>query len=765
MFRKFTAILICLFAALNMLAQDIGLVLSGGAARGLAHLGVIKALEENGIPIDYITGTSMGAIIGSFYAMGLTTDEMIQLIKSEDFRYWQTGEIEMTNRYYFRHPDPKPDFLTLNLRFSRKDSAKINVQTNFLPTSIMPPRQMNYAFVPLYAPSTAACQGDFDRLMIPFRCVASDIYKKKAVVFRSGDLGDAVRASMSFPFVFRPVVIDSMLLFDGGIYNNFPVDVMEKDFNPDYIIGSTVSLVHSARPDPDNILEQIETMIVQREDYPIKNGILLQFNLEDQNLWDFSVVDKLVKLGYDSTMAHMDEIMAATTRRVTKEQLTRKREEFNARKPVLTFDTIVFNGLKPSQENYIKQNFQKGNEVFDEATFHDGYYKLISDKVVSEIVPHAVYNDQTGMFTLMLDVTTEDQLKISIGGNISTPLPNQTYLGLTYQNLTDFAQSAWLDIHFGRTYNGLSLGTRMDVGRDVFLKPQFVVHRINYYEDNDNMFLKDNNSTAFVQQDELYAKLSVGFPLTQKAQQEYGVGYGYLKDNYIQDIQLATEYREYDKSLYSVFSGFAKMESNMLNNRMYPTEGRGWSAIAQLLYGNNKYYSSAYPSESELYAPNLWFQAKGHYEEYFKIARYFRLGVSFDVAISTRKLLQNYTATIIQAPRFTPTPHSQLYFNEGFCANNYAAVGIKPICPINDRLSVRWENYVFVPYQTINRKADNTPYYSGLFPTVRFISEVSVSYDLRLVTASAYANYYSYGNEWNVGFNIGFLLFNKKFIE
>ncbi len=765
MFRKVCVILICVSIVSGSVAQNIGLVLSGGAARGMAHLGVIKALEENGIPIDYITGTSMGAIVGSMYAMGLTTDEIIQIIKSDEFRYWQTGDIEITNRYYFRHPDPKPDFLTLNLRFSREDSTKINVQPNILPTSIMSPQQMNYAFVPLYAPSTAACQGDFDRLMIPFRCVASDIYRKKAIVFSSGDLGDAVRASMSFPFVFRPVVIDSMLLFDGGIYNNFPVDVMETDFHPDYIIGSTVSSDQPARPDPNNILEVVETMIVQRESYPIKNGILLQFHLEDHSLWDFSVVDKLVKLGYDSTMAHIDEIKAATSRRITREQIAGKREAFNAKKPVLVFDSVVCSGLKPSQENYIKQNFQKDDEIFDEQTFHVGYYQLISDKVVSEIMPHAVYNDETGMFTLMLDVTTEDQLKISVGGNISMPLPNQTFLGITYQNLTDFSQSAWLDIHVGRMYNSLSIGTRMDVGRDVFLKPQFVWNRFNYYEEDYALFLQKINTTTFVLQNELYAKFSVGFPMTQKAQQEYGVGYGALSDSYIQDLQIASELQEYDKSTYSVFSGFAKFESNMLNNRMYPTEGRGWNATLQLLYGNNKFNSTAVPAEAELSEPALWFQGRGHYEEYFKIAKYFRLGASFDIAISTRKLLQNYTATIIQAPRFTPTPHSQLCFNEAFCANNYAAVGIKPICPINDRLSVRWESYVFVPYQTIERNADNTAYYSKIFPTVRFISEASISYDLKLVTASLYVNYYSPGNDWNVGFNIGFLLFNRKFIE
>ena len=203
-------------------AQKVGLVLSGGGAKGLTHIGIIRALEENNIPIDYITGTSMGAIVGSLYAMGYSPDDMEALLKSEDFKRWYSGEVEEEYMYYFKKNLPTPEFL--NIRLSFRDSLKIKPQ--FLPSSVVDPVQMNLVFIDLYARATAACGGDFDKLFIPFRCVASDVYNKKQLVMKRGDLGDAVRASMSFPFMFKPIEIDSVLAYDGGIYNNFPTDVM-----------------------------------------------------------------------------------------------------------------------------------------------------------------------------------------------------------------------------------------------------------------------------------------------------------------------------------------------------------------------------------------------------------------------------------------------------------------------------------------------------------------------------------------------------------
>ena len=132
-------------------------------------------LRRKNIPIDYITGTSMGAIIGSLYAMGYSPDDMEELLKSEDFKRWYSGQIEEKYVYHFKKNVPTPEFF--NIRFSFKDSLK-NFKPQFLPTSVVNPIQMNLVFVDLYARATASCKGDFDKLFVPFRCIASDVYKK-----------------------------------------------------------------------------------------------------------------------------------------------------------------------------------------------------------------------------------------------------------------------------------------------------------------------------------------------------------------------------------------------------------------------------------------------------------------------------------------------------------------------------------------------------------------------------------------------------------
>lgn len=206
--QRIYILLLLILIPLQMEAQKVGLVLSGGGAKGLTHIGIIRALEENEIPIDYITGTSMGAIVGSLYAMGYSPDEMEQLLKSDDFKRWYSGDVEEKYIYYFKKNPPTPEFI--NIRISLKDSLK-SVKPHFLPNSIVDPIQMNIVFLQLFAQSTAACKENFDSLFIPFRCIASDVYNKRAMILKDGDLGDAVRASMSFPAMFKPIEIDSIL--------------------------------------------------------------------------------------------------------------------------------------------------------------------------------------------------------------------------------------------------------------------------------------------------------------------------------------------------------------------------------------------------------------------------------------------------------------------------------------------------------------------------------------------------------------------------
>ena len=217
--------------------QSVGLVLSGGGAKGIAHIGVIKALEENDIPIDYITGTSMGSIVGGLYAAGYTPEEMLGLILSRPFSYWSTGRIDPRLTFLLTDEKTTPTSMSISLNLRRDTTTTKSA----VPQSIISPLPMNFAFMDLFSAYTAQCGGDFDRLMVPFRCVASNVAAKHKKVLSSGSLGDAIRASMSFPAVFQPTEIDGSLLYDGGIYDNFPVDVMRQTFAPSIMIGVDVS--------------------------------------------------------------------------------------------------------------------------------------------------------------------------------------------------------------------------------------------------------------------------------------------------------------------------------------------------------------------------------------------------------------------------------------------------------------------------------------------------------------------------------------------
>ena len=225
------SLLLLLSASVSAEQQKVGLVLSGGGAKGMAHIGVIRALEENGIPIDYIAGTSMGAVIGSLYAMGYSPDEMEELIRSDDFKNWYMGSKDMNYQFYFKQNPPTPAFISAQIAI-RDSMTVLRPMVN----SVIDPLQMNLAFVDIFAGASAVCHNDFDSLMVPFRAVASDVFNKSSIVLSRGDLGDAVRASMSFPFVFRPIMIDTIIAYDGGIYDNFPVDVMVREFHPDFVI-------------------------------------------------------------------------------------------------------------------------------------------------------------------------------------------------------------------------------------------------------------------------------------------------------------------------------------------------------------------------------------------------------------------------------------------------------------------------------------------------------------------------------------------------
>lgn len=706
-------------------AQKVGLVLSGGGAKGLTHIGIIRALEENNIPIDYITGTSMGAIVGSLYAMGYSPDDMEVLLKSEEFKRWYSGEVEEEYMYYFKKNQPTPEFL--NIRLSFRDS--LNIKPQFLPSSVVNPIQMNLVFLDLYARATAACGGDFNKLFVPFRCVASDVYNKKQLIMNRGDLGDAVRASMSFPFMFKPIEIDSVLAYDGGIYNNFPTDVMRDDFHPDVIIGSVVA-TNPTKPKENDLMSQIENMVMQKTDYsvPESEGIVMTFKYDDVNLMDFQRIDELHDIGYNRTMSMMDSIKSRIHRRVNLDNIRLRRLVYRSNYPELRFKNILIDGANAQQQAYIKKEFHASDDK--EFTFEDvkrGYFRLLSGNMISEIIPHAVFNSEDDTYDLHLKVKLEDNFSVRIGGNVSTTSSNQIYLGLSYQNLNYNAKELTFDGQLGKIYNNVQLMGRIDFATNIPTSYRLIasISTFDYFK-KEKLFSR-NDKPAFNQKDERFVKLKVGLPFLSSKRAEFGVGLAKIQDRYFQKNVIDFDKDKYDKSEYSLFGGSISFNGSTLNARQFSTQGSHEELVAQIFTGKERFYpgetSDTKKTSEERHS---WLQLSYMKEKYHRMAEHWMLGWYLKALYSSRNFSENYTATMMQAGEFAPTAHGQLMYNEAFRANQFVGAGVRPVYRLNQMFHVRGEFYGFMPIFPIERNSINKAYYGKAFSRFEYLGEISI---------------------------------------
>ena len=756
---------LCLFFLPFTQAQKVGLVLSGGGAKGMTHIGIIRALEENNIPIDYITGTSMGAIIGSLYAMGYSPDDMEALLRSEDFKRWYSGQIEPEYGYYFKQNRPTPEFF--NIRFSFKDSLHIKPQ--ILPTSMVNPIQMNLVFVELFARATAACNGDFNHLFVPFRCIASDVYNKRPLIMRKGDLGDAVRASMSFPFVFKPIEIDSVLAYDGGIYNNFPTDIMREDFRPGVIIGSVVA-ANPGKPKENDLMSQLENMIMQKTDYTLPDslGIVMTFKYDDVSLLDFDRLQELHDIGYNRTISLMDSIKSRIHRRTSAENVRLRRLVYRSNLPQFRFRDIYIEGANPQQQAYIKKEFHdEDHEVFTYEDLKRGYFRLLSDNMISEIIPHAVYDPKNDLYSLHLKVKMEDNFSVRMGGSVSTTSSNQIYLGLGYQNLNYYSKEITLDGQIGKVYNNAQLMAKIDLPTRVPTSYRLIasLSTFDYYK-KDKLFSK-NDKPSFNSKDERFVKLMVALPFLANKRAEISIGYGKLQDNYFQSNVINFDKDRSDRSTYNLLGGAIGFYGSTLNARQYATKGYFEKLVAQVFTGKEKFIPGN-PTETSCTTKDRqsWLQISYMKYAYHTMTPKFTLGWMAEMLYSSKNFSENYAATMLQAADFSPTPHSKIMYNEAFRANQFLAAGIKPIFVFNDMFQVRSELYGFMPIFPIKKNALNKAYYGKAFSRFEYLGEISVICQLPFGAISAYVNHYSSPKkEWNVGLTLGWQLFNYRFIE
>lgn len=738
--------------------RSVGLVLSGGGAKGIAHIGVIQALEDEGIPVDYVTGTSMGAIVGGLYASGYSPEEMMELIRSRGFAYWSTGRIDENLVYYFAKEEPTPAMLNINMA-KRKGPP--------VPSSLISPLPMNFAFMQIFASYTAQCGGDFDRLFVPFRCVASDVSGKHKVVFGSGSLGDAVRASMSFPIVFQPIEVDSVLMYDGGIYDNFPVDVMTADFNPSIMIGVDVS---TAEPHPSqDIVNQLENMIIQNNDYdmPADRGIKIHIDLNEFSLLDFQKAREIYRIGYDRAMEMMDSIRGRVGVSRPADEVDRRRAGFKSRTPEIRFRSVTTTGGTPDQNDYITYLFSRGEEADTFGIEHarDAFYRAITPGRLRDLKPHAVFDRDGGMFDLHLKASVKNNLRFSVGGYITSAINSMVFLSTGYNSLSFRSVEANVNAWIGQSYMAAAANTGLHLrsGTPSSLTLQGVVSRQKFYE-NDRLFYEDNMPT-FVTAQEAFVRLAYGVAAGRHGKVQVSAGYGAVDDRYYNKDRASAWGGDKDRCTYSLGQAVARFDYNTLDNLSYPVSGAMLSARLSGYAGRYHFYPHD-PSMTEDSGPTQWYRAELSMAKYFGITDRFALGAEVNLLMSNRKLTGDYNAAIVAASAFNPTPASYNSFNPAFRANSYATAGVVPVWKMAEMLQLRGTFHAFVPWRRILATGTGGAVYGERMSGAEFFGELAAVYTFPFASLSVYGNYMSYpARNWNCGVAFGLFFLAPGFMK
>jgi len=336
--------------------KKVAVVLSGGGAKGMAHIGVLKVLEKAGIPIDMITGTSIGSIVGGLYAIGYNAHSLDSMVRKQDWTYVITDKEDMRKQSYLDRKKQSTYFFSMGLTFGKRDLGA---------GGLIRGKNLAELFQQLCMGYTDSL--DFSRdLRIPFACVATNIMDNSEVVFHSGRLPQAMRASMAIPAAFSPVRIGDMVLVDGGLKNNYPVDVA-REMGAEIVIGVTLNGKPKSPEDITGTMKIVGQIIDVNcvNKYDENKAITdLWMNVDPHGYstasFSAEAIDSLMRYGEEEAMRHWDEIIALKKRIGIPEDA--KSEILYPLRPNIMTDQhhvidYVFENMTPQDQRFLTQKF------------------------------------------------------------------------------------------------------------------------------------------------------------------------------------------------------------------------------------------------------------------------------------------------------------------------------------------------------------------------------------------------------------------------
>jgi NTE family protein len=683
---------------------------------------VLKQLEANGIPIDYIIGTSMGAVVGAMYSAGYSPREIEQIVLSPQFQYWVSGKQLQDKTFNYLTAEPDPSALRLGVAL---DSA---LRARVVP-NLVNDLNLNLALAKLLAPAGATSGYDFDKLFVPYRCLAAEIFTRTEVVQKSGSLADAVRNSMAVPLAFRPIRNpDGRYLFDGGIYNNFPTNVMRREFQPDVIIGVNVGDVSFKKypfKQDDKLLTNALVFLganVADTTSVGANGIFIQPALEGIGSTDFDRVRTLIGRGDTATQRKLALIRQRITRRVDTLELQRRRLAFQQAAPTPRFVQVRVQGLRPDQNSYAERFFRREGKTYNLDDLEEGYYRLAADDYFRNIYPRIRYDAAQQGYVFAVDAQQNNNVAAEVGFALSTRPIDNLYFGIEFKYLRSLLYSVGANVSLGRFYNGAQGNFRLNVPGRVpfFVQPQITYNQWDY-QNTGGLLGRDAFSTQVRQQDTKVGG-QIGISPRYRARVVLDLGAFYNVDNY----SSTDEVNSTDVLARTSFKGgtaAVRFARNSLNRKQYAVAGRRYVVSLRGVTGTESFTPGTTSLlQTEASRHHSWLQLRATYERYVPLRGEKQAwGYFGELVASSQGRFLNYRSSLTSAPVFAPLVDSRTLFLDRYRSPRYVAVGLRYNQPVFGSLEWRSELYAHANYDQLAdldqvaelRRGLSRPYLTG----------------------------------------------------
>ncbi len=764
--RLLLALLLTAFCRLPAPAQRVGLVLSGGGAKGLAYVGVLKELEKNHIPVDYVVGTSMGAVVGAMYAAGYSPAEIEAITLTPDFQSWASGkalEDHVLDRL-FSVPSPA----ALHLGMAVDSGFHVHPSPDFVNDL-----NLNFALARLLTPASTLAHGDFDHLLVPFRCLAAEVFTRQQVVQKAGSLPDAVRNSMAFPLAFRPIRnLDGRYLFDGGVFNNFPVDVMRQEFAPDLIIGVNVGGVSRANypfKTDDRLLPGALVFLGANEADTLHlgpNTLLVAPNVADYGIGDFAHVRPLIAAGETATRHQMARLKQRIGRRADSLALQQQRQQLRAGAPPLRFTEVRVTGLRDDQNHYVTQFFRRRGDAYTLAEIEAGYSRLTDDQYFRNVYPRTRYDEKQGGYVFTVDNQRTDNVTLDAGLVLASRPIDNLYLGLQYQYLRRWLYSAGANAHVGPFYNAAQGSVRIHLpGRVAFYVEPEITYSQWHYQRTGGFFGRDVLSTQVRQADRKLG-FQVGSSIFGRSRVLLDVGAFSNTDGYLNSPE-STDGAAMDRLTLAGGTAALRFVRYTLNRKQYATAGQYLVATLRGVSGTATYTPGFGSEVAAGSAPKQWLQFRATAQRYFPLrGEHQAWGYFLELMASSQGTFPTYYASLTTAPAFAPLPDSHTLFLPAYRSARYVAAGLCYTRPVLGPVEWRTEVYAHVNARPLRqnelRQAERL---SGL-ERPRLTASTGFVYQTPVGPLALHARFYDDpAARFGVYAHLGYLLFHNEALK